>query len=264
MATAELTTVSGRRSAHFTPAHDYDSETHELRVIAALLADRVISPERGAARRRLAQAEGKSLRRLAERVRQFSGPSEVRGIVAIGVGPADAADVPCLKLFVRDERAASLLRGFDQVGFSFSRQYGIEVAVGGIPRGEGRAWSRPASGGCSIGHPAQEGGSIACLVKQDGKSFILSAAHVLARGNNTAHGTQILQPAKRHAADQPRPIAPLADYVRLYNGVDSDAAIAGPVDGKTCIPENWYHKQVPSGSRAPVPPREGSYRGLRI
>jgi len=53
---------------------------------------------------------------------------------------------------------------------------------------------RPAPGGVSIGHRDITAGTLGCLVRKDGTTFILSNNHVLANSNDAALGDPILQP----------------------------------------------------------------------
>ena len=53
---------------------------------------------------------------------------------------------------------------------------------------------RPAPGGVSIGHRDITAGTLGCLVKKNGQTFILSNNHVLANSNEASPGDPILQP----------------------------------------------------------------------
>jgi hypothetical protein len=53
---------------------------------------------------------------------------------------------------------------------------------------------RPAPGGVSIGHRDITAGTLGCLVKKGGQTFILSNNHVLANSNDAQIGDPILQP----------------------------------------------------------------------
>jgi hypothetical protein len=53
---------------------------------------------------------------------------------------------------------------------------------------------RPAPGGVSIGHRDITAGTLGCLVRKGGETFILSNNHVLANSNAGAIGDPILQP----------------------------------------------------------------------
>jgi hypothetical protein len=53
---------------------------------------------------------------------------------------------------------------------------------------------RPYPGGVSIGHNQITAGTLGCMVKKEGKIFILSNNHVLANSNNASPGDAIIQP----------------------------------------------------------------------
>jgi len=53
---------------------------------------------------------------------------------------------------------------------------------------------RPAPGGVSIGHRDITAGTLGCLVRRNGETFILSNNHVLANSNDAQVGDAILQP----------------------------------------------------------------------
>ncbi len=82
----------------------------------------------------------------------------------------------------------------------------VPPEVGGIPTdvvetgGPIRAFQpptgrfRPAPGGVSIGHRDITAGTLGCLVRRDGVTYILSNNHVLANSNDASPGDPILQP----------------------------------------------------------------------
>ena len=87
---------------------------------------------------------------------------------------------------------------------------------------------RPAPGGVSIGHFAITAGTLGCLVKKNGRTYILSNNHVLANSNDAQIGDSILQPG---SYDGGRPeqdkIAELADFVPIHIiGTPSDCPTA--------------------------------------
>jgi hypothetical protein len=75
---------------------------------------------------------------------------------------------------------------------------------------------RPAPGGVSIGHRDITAGTLGCLVKKGGETFILSNNHVLANSNDAQRGDPILQPGPidggQLASDH---IADLEDFVPI-------------------------------------------------
>jgi hypothetical protein len=87
---------------------------------------------------------------------------------------------------------------------------------------------RPAPGGVSIGHFAITAGTLGCLVKKNGRTYILSNNHVLANSNDAQIGDAILQPGPY---DGGRPeqdkIAELAGFVPIHIiGMPSDCPTA--------------------------------------
>ena len=75
---------------------------------------------------------------------------------------------------------------------------------------------RPAPGGVSIGHFDITAGTLGCLVKKDGQTFILSNNHVLANSNDAQAGDAILQPGPLDGGRVPDDqIATLADFIPL-------------------------------------------------
>ena len=75
---------------------------------------------------------------------------------------------------------------------------------------------RPAPGGVSIGHRDITAGSLGCVVRKDGKAYILSNNHVLAASNAGQIGDPILQPGPydggKLGTDE---IATLAEFVPI-------------------------------------------------
>ncbi len=88
---------------------------------------------------------------------------------------------------------------------------------------------RPAPGGVSIGHRDITAGTLGCLVRKDGQSFILSNNHVLANSNAAQVGDPILQP--------------------------------GPIDGGALATDHIANLEafVPIAFLAPEPPSECSF-----
>lgn len=75
---------------------------------------------------------------------------------------------------------------------------------------------RPAPGGASIGHVDITAGTLGCLVRKNGQTYILSNNHVLANSNAARVGDPILQPGPidggRFPQDQ---IATLAQFIPI-------------------------------------------------
>ena len=75
---------------------------------------------------------------------------------------------------------------------------------------------RPAPGGVSIGHRNITAGTLGCLVKKNGKIFILSNNHVLANSNDAQPGDAILQPGPHDGGRFPDDhIAELYEFVPI-------------------------------------------------
>lgn len=75
---------------------------------------------------------------------------------------------------------------------------------------------RPAPGGVSIGHVEITAGTLGCLVKKGGQTFILSNNHVLANSNDATVGDPIVQPGPLDGGRVPQDqIATLADFVPI-------------------------------------------------
>ena len=75
---------------------------------------------------------------------------------------------------------------------------------------------RPAPGGVSIGHVDITAGTLGCLVRKNGQTFILSNNHVLANSNAARNGDPILQPGPLDGGRMPQDqIAMLADFVPI-------------------------------------------------
>jgi len=92
---------------------------------------------------------------------------------------------------------------------------------------------RPAPGGVSIGHFEITAGTLGCLVRKNGQTYILSNNHVLANSNAAAPGDPILQPGPHDGGlvtdDQ---IAELTEFVPIqFVGGSSDCSIANSIVG---------------------------------
>ncbi len=75
---------------------------------------------------------------------------------------------------------------------------------------------RPAPGGVSVAHKDVTAGTLGCLVRREGRPFILSNNHVLANSNSAALGDAILQPAPYDGGLDPQDrIALLAEFVPI-------------------------------------------------
>ena len=99
---------------------------------------------------------------------------------------------------------------------------------------------RPAMGGLSIGHYAITAGTLACLVRDAGETFILSNNHVLANENRGAEGDPILQPGRFDGGKTDRDVIGRLD---TFVAVDPegtnlvDSALAKPFDERDVTPD---------------------------
>jgi hypothetical protein len=85
---------------------------------------------------------------------------------------------------------------------------------------------RPAPGGVSIGHVDVTAGTLGCLVRRNGVSYILSNNHVLANLNQGQIGDPIVQPGTADGGMFPGDhIANLSDYVPIGD-VESTCPLA--------------------------------------
>ncbi len=96
---------------------------------------------------------------------------------------------------------------------------------------------RPAPGGVSLGHASITAGTLGCLVRKQGRLYILSNNHVIANSNDAAVGDPILQPGSADGGRNPADlIARLSEWVPIeFEGGDggggSPCAIAGAAAG---------------------------------
>lgn len=75
---------------------------------------------------------------------------------------------------------------------------------------------RPAPGGVSIGHKDITAGTLGCLVRKEGETYILSNNHVLANCNSAVKGDPILQPGPYDGGEMPDDqIAELYEFIPI-------------------------------------------------
>lgn len=93
----------------------------------------------------------------------------------------------------------------------------------------GRFW--PAPGGISVGHFEITAGTLGCLVRKNGKLYMLSNNHVLANSNDASAGDAILQPGPYDGGKNPEDmIAELSEFVPIsYTDAESQCPIANGV-----------------------------------
>lgn len=134
----------------------------------------------------------------------------------------------------------------------------------------GKVWAlartgrfRPAPGGVSIGHVDITAGTLGCVVKKGGQSFILSNNHVLANSNDANIGDAIVQPGPLDGGRVPQDqIATLAEFVPIQfpanGGGDSCAGCStstlNVVSGPTQVTPQMEDNLVDCAIAGPVDP----------
>lgn len=99
---------------------------------------------------------------------------------------------------------------------------------------------RPAMGGLSIGHYAITAGTLGCLVKDAGETFVLSNNHVLANENRGAEGDPILQPGRFDGGKTDRDVIGRLDTFVAVDPEEPnlvDCAIAQPFEARDVTPD---------------------------
>lgn len=120
-------------------------------------------------------------------------------VVATGIGykivkGKKTSDL-CIICSVKKKLPLSMLSAKDIIPLEISGAP-VDVLETGVIRaflGRTDRW-RPAPGGVSIGHQNITAGTLGCLAKKNGQTFILSNNHVLANSNDASPGDAILQP----------------------------------------------------------------------
>ena len=104
---------------------------------------------------------------------------------------------------------------------------------------------RPAPGGVSIGHEWITAGTLGCLVKKGGQTFILSNNHVLADSNNAPIGSAILQPGKYDGGTFTDRVAVLSEFVPIeFVGLPSECPIGKMIAGLFNLPARATKRQT--------------------
>jgi hypothetical protein len=185
-----------------------------------------------------------------------AGLLERANVLATGVGykvtKGERTSDLCIVCSVREKVASSQLGAKDRIPEKVADVITDVVATGPIralqaPTGR----FRPAPGGVSIGHRDITAGTLGCLVRKDGVTYILSNNHVLANSNAGSVGDPILQPGPHDggnvASDH---IADLSDFVSInFEGAPSDC----PAGQGVASALNALAEAMGSGTRlAPV------------
>lgn len=176
-------------------------------------------------------------------------PVENPNVVGVGIGRKTVRGVAtqdlALKVYVKQKVHPLLVRDGQVIPPEVE---GVETDV--EEAGEFSIWRpippvyqrkvRPAMGGVSIGHIAITAGTLACLVRDAGETFMLSNNHVLANENRGAEGDPILQPGR---FDGGKPDRDVIGRLDTFVAVDPegtnlvDSAIASPLDANDVTSE---------------------------
>lgn len=121
------------------------------------------------------------------------------GVVATGVGykvtGGRRTETPAIVCSVTRKRPQAELAARDLVPGRIAGAVTDVIETGVIrARQAPTGRFRPAPGGVSIGHRDITAGTLGCLVRKGGETFILSNNHVLANSNDAQIGDAILQP----------------------------------------------------------------------
>jgi hypothetical protein len=142
-------------------------------------------------------------------------------VVATGVGYKTTRGVKTNTLAVvcsvTEKVALNSLRPQDRVPSAIDGLPTDVVSTGVIRALQSRtARQRPAPGGVSIAHQSVTAGTLGCLVRREGRVFVLSNNHVLANSNDASRGDAILQPGPHDGGRYPDDhIADLEDFVPI-------------------------------------------------
>ena len=171
---------------------------------------------------------------VRQKKKQFSAQLfKKANVVATGVGykvtGGKVTDEPCIVVSVAKKVPADQLAAADLVPKMLDEAKTDVVETGVIRALQARTdrW-RPAPGGVSIGHINITAGTLGCLVKKNGQTFILSNNHVLANSNDGQVGDPILQPGPYDGGTFPQDhIANLSEFVPItFFELPSDCPMA--------------------------------------
>ena len=148
-----------------------------------------------------------------------SGLLERENVVATGIGyktvDGQKTSTPSIICSVSEKKPESQLTSADRVPSTIAGVPTDVVQTGRIRAFQARTdRQRPAPGGVSIGHFEITAGTLGCLVRRGGDTFILSNNHVLANANEASIGDPILQPGAHDGGNNPADqIAVLEEFV---------------------------------------------------
>jgi hypothetical protein len=141
--------------------------------------------------------------------------------VAIGEKVSDgvATGEQAITIFVEKKKPLAQLKKDDMVPKEL-KGYKTDVIETGriVAFSDPTKKYRPAPGGVSIGHYAITAGTLGCVVRKNGKRFILSNNHVLANSNSAKIGDSIYQPGPHDGGTPADKISQLAQFVPIDFG----------------------------------------------
>lgn len=149
-----------------------------------------------------------------------------QNVVGVGVGYKICDNIPTDKesvtVFVRKKMPSAHLYKKDRIPGEIKGVSTDVVEVGDIVAQaiDPTKKYRPAPGGVSIGHFAITAGTFGCVVKKDGKRYILSNNHVLANSNNAKIDDFIFQPGPHDGGLLSDRIATLKQFIPIDFGGD--------------------------------------------
>jgi hypothetical protein len=178
-----------------------------------------------------------------ESLGQVKGIAEARKVIqqrnVVGIGVSrKVTDGKTLKdlaftFFVEKKQAMSKLRATEAIPPVLSTETGQAVPTDvfeiGPLRPDANVERKPIEPGFSIGHFGGDTGTLGAIVKRDGKYYVLSNSHVLAKCGKAKKGDIIVYPGIADGGKKTKDeIARLAEFVKLKTRVTNtvDAAIA--------------------------------------
>lgn len=158
------------------------------------------------------------------------------GVVGIGFGAkisdGRVTERDCVRIYVRRKIASREL----------TRSHRVPKTVNGLPTDVivlSQNIPEAVPCGVSVGHRKFSGGTIGCIVRRNGRNFLLSNNHVLAECNGAKLDDEIWHPGSGDGGGSP-PIAKLSDFKLLdFDGCPNrmDAAIAELFDPASVRPQ---------------------------
>ena len=150
-----------------------------------------------------------------------------QNVVAVGVGYKVCDNIPTdqesVTVFVKKKMPSIHLYKKDRIPREIKGVSTDVVEVGDIVAQsiDPKKKYRPAPGGVSIGHHSITAGTLGCVVKKDGKRYILSNNHVLANSNQAILGDYIFQPGPTDGGLLSDRIATLYQFIPIDFGGDT-------------------------------------------